>query len=166
MHNLFITRTGWKFHSGKPKQLIKKIGLQMRKFVTHRFLSRDTRNQQGKKGNQAYNLSLSLSLSPLSLLDIFQPPLCGILHPFYKHFSFSYLSNWPTPCQNFWRFLSHPLLVTSPIFIMKLDFWGYFVLFKLSYEYLMWKILGREPLINVKVTTSMILIFLGGWWSW
>ncbi|KAK9983250.1 hypothetical protein SO802_032775 [Lithocarpus litseifolius] len=33
---------------------------------------------------------------------------------------------------------------------------------RLSYVYLMWKRLGREPLINAKVTTSVILIISGG----
>ena len=47
------------------------------------------------------------------------------------------------------------------ILIIKQDFWGVFVLFKLSYMYLMWQRLGGEPLTNAKVVVSVILILLG-----
>ena len=37
--------------------------------------------------------------------------------------------------------------------MLKKDFWVISVLFRLSYMYLMWKKLGREPLINAEVKT-------------
>ena len=46
----------------------------------------------------------------------------------------------------------------SPVLILKQDFWGVSVLFRLSYMYLMRKRSSREPLINTEVTISVILI--------
>ena len=47
------------------------------------------------------------------------------------------------------------------ILIIKQDFWGVFVLFRLSYMYLMWQRLSGEPLTNVEEAVSVILILLG-----
>ena len=164
MHNLFITRIGWKFHSGKLKQLIKKVGLQMRRFMTHIFLSWGTGNQQGKKGNQKYNLSLSLWVF---FLIFFNPHFVVTFTPFISIFP-SLISPTSLLLAKFFRDTCHILPWLSPIFIIKHDFWELFVLFKLFYVYLMWKRLGKEPLINVEVTTSVILVLLGGFprWSW
>ena len=164
LHNLFITRIGWKFYSGKLKQLIKKVGLQMRRFMTHRFLSRGTRNQQGKKGNQKYNLSLSLWVF---FLIFFNPHFVVTFTPFISIFP-SLISLASLLLARFFGDTCHILPWLSPIFIIKHDFWELFVLLKLFYVYLMWKRLGKEPLINVEVTTSVILILLGDFprWSW
>ena len=106
---------------------------------------------------------ISLYLSSLGFfLDISQPPFCGSLHPFYKHFSFPYLSSWPASSQIFLEIIVTSSLGSPPIFILKHYFWGLFALFRLSYTYLMWKRLSREPLINADVTTSVILILSEG----
>ena len=142
----------------------------MRRFATHRFLSQGIGNQQGKKGNQKYNLTLSLSYSSLSLFffNIFLNRLSVVAFtPFISIYP-SLISPTSLLLAIFFGDTCHILPWFSLIFIMKHDFWGLFVLFRLSYVYLMWKRLGREPLINVEVTTSMIFILSGGFprWSW
>ena len=73
----------------------------MRRFVTRiSFLMyRESARKERKGKIQSNFLSHTLSLS--LFLDISQPPLCGSLLPFYKHFSFPYLSSWLTPSQIF-----------------------------------------------------------------
>ena len=53
------------------------------------------------------------------------------------------------------------LSVSSPPIFWNSDFWGLFVLFRLSYLYLMRKRLDKNPIINAKAK-----IFLPSWMFW
>lgn len=54
-----------------------------------------------------------------------------------------------------------PSLLVFPLSYLETRFLGVFILFRLSYTYLMRQMLGKEPLINAEVKISVILIYLG-----
>ena len=101
------------------------------------------------------NISPPLSITP--------PP------PLYRHFFFLYLPSWPTSSWIFGILVaSHSVL---PPFHHEIGLLGVSTLFRLIYMHLMWKRLGREPLINAEVTAFAILILSGHfprqiWWWW
>ena len=64
----------------------------------------------------------------------------------------------------FFGIFSHSLLV-SPLSYLETGLLGGFVLFRLSHTYLIQQRLDREPLINVEVKISIILICLGDFLS-
>ena len=131
--------------------------------TTITLFSRGTRTLKIKECLFFYFSSLFSSL--------FSHPLfrCHLLF-FYRHSPYLIL---PTGLPLTWSFwdISHSSIGFSPLLILKQDFWGVFVLFRLSYMHLMWKKLDREPLINAKVIVFVILILLGNflrytWWEW
>ena len=107
----------------------------------------------------------------LSLFLSHAPSFCHTPPPFsYKllHFLIP-LAGLPLP-ESFWDIFPSPIGFPF-ILILKQDFWGVFVLFKLSYTYSMWQGLGGELLINAEVAVSMILILSGSFlrysqWEW
>lgn len=120
--------------------------------------------------------SFSLLLFSRFFFSIFlekEPPppcFCCSLPPFYKHLSFRYLSSWsispasPLPA----GFLGDIHLYFpwfSPHSYPETRLLGVSLLFRLSYMYLLRKRLCREPLINAKVTISVILILSGVSWD-
>lgn len=152
--------------------MIKKTGGMINYSKRHKLFSLGTGSKQ-KSINKTwlysscviFSLLFFLRFSPQYLLT----PLCCTLLPFCKHF-FS-LSPQLACSQMDFQDTCHIIPLFCLIFIMKLRLLGVFVLFKLIYIHLLWKRLGREPLINAEVASSVILILSkcfprSTWWWW
>ena len=145
--------------------------------MTYKLPFRGIGEQQLKKGQEKDYMILSPSYSFLGFFSQYfskkNPPppcFCCSLPPFYKHLSFHYLSSWsispasPLPA----GFLGDIHLYFpwfSPHSYPETRLLGVSLLFRLSYMYLLRKRLCREPLINAKVTISVILILSGVSWD-
>ena len=91
-HNLFITRTGWKLHNGKLKQLIMRIGLQIWRAVTYKLPSWGIGEQQLKKGKEKHHMTLSPFNSFQSFLLIFLNPPSVTASPLFISIFLSLIS--------------------------------------------------------------------------
>ena len=116
-------------------------------------------------------LQFSLSLSPFGFSpNLSEPPFTLHLPPFYRHFPLLY-----PQLAYFQLVLGDTCHITfmfyHPFIKGKKRLLGVSALFKLVYQHLMWKKLGKEHLINAEVTISIILISLWhlprwSWWWW
>ena len=97
-----------------------------------------------------------LLFSKSSLLIFMNPLSCCTSPPFIGTFPFtlSLVGLFPT---RFKGYLSYHLS-TLPSFHHEIGLLGVSLLFRLVFRHLMWKRLGREPLINAEVTASVVLI--------
>ena len=137
--------------------MIKKTGGKINYSKIHKLFSRDIGSKQESKNFLSLILLqvfLSISPNPLSVAPS---------SPFIDIFS-SLISPIGLLPVGFSGYLSHHSSVLPP-FHHEIGLLGVFVLFRLIYMHLMWKRLDREPLINVEVTVSMILI-LSGCFCW
>ena len=116
-------------------------------------------------------LQFSLSLSPFDFSpNLSEPPFTLHLPPFYRNFPLLY-----PQLAYFQLVLGDTCHITfmfyHPFIKEKKRLLGVSALFKLVYQHLMWKKLGKEHLINAEVTISMIIISLWhlprwSWWWW
>ena len=114
----------------------------------------------GFKDKESLNSSLfcSLFLSLFFLMPLLfaaTPPLLS-----YRLLPFLIPPAGLSLARSFWDIFPSPIGFPS-VLILKQDFWRVLVLFKLAYTHLMWQGLSGEPLINVEVTISVILILSG-----
>ena len=61
----------------------------------------------------------------------------------------------------FSKIFSFTLLISSPPLSWNFDFWGLFVLFKLSHLHSMWQSLGKNPIINAETKIFNLLACFG-----
>ena len=61
----------------------------------------------------------------------------------------------------FSKIFSFTLLISSPPLSWNFDFWGLFVLFRLSHLHSMWQSLGKNPIINAETKIFNLLACFG-----
>ena len=120
--------------------------------------------------NWKFKNSKSYSASLFNFLNTHPtPPSCCTSPPFIGTFPF-FISPADLLLTRFRRCLSHHSFAL-PLFHHKTGILGVFLLFRVVYKHLMWKRLGKEHLINAKVTGSVVLIsswrlLRQVWWWW